>query len=155
MIRAGNFTIEDRGFAVSTETVGGVPRQVIVGELPAGISDEAMAAFCAGPVEVLDGNGEVAQTHDGPFRVLSHSLKLTRTSTSDDVAVLTDRVETLEAELSQERSAKESALGELASLSTQFKTLQAEIPSASNLSGADSTENAGTTVQAENAESSL
>ena len=53
MIKAGNHTVSDKGFTVVTENIGGVPRQAVVAELPGGISDEALAAFCAGPIEVL------------------------------------------------------------------------------------------------------
>lgn len=50
MIKAGNHTVSDKGFTVVTENIGGVPRQAVVAELPGGISDEALAAFCAGPL---------------------------------------------------------------------------------------------------------
>ena len=53
MIKAGNHTVSDKGFTVVMENIGGVPRQAVVAELPGGISDEALAAFCAGPIEVL------------------------------------------------------------------------------------------------------
>ena len=46
-IKAGNHTVSDKGFTVVTENIGGVPRQAVVAELPGGISDEALAAFCA------------------------------------------------------------------------------------------------------------
>lgn len=127
MIKAGTHTINDRGFAVSMEALGGVSRQALTLELPAGISDEALEAICAGPIEVLDEAGEVVQTHTGPFRVLSHGLKLTRSDAAGDVAALTARVSALETALTEAKSAKESAQSALASLSERFQTLQASI----------------------------
>ena len=59
MIKAGNHTISDKGFTVVMENIGGVPRQAVVAELPGGISDEALAAFCAGPIEVLAEDGKL------------------------------------------------------------------------------------------------
>ena len=109
MIKAGNHTISDKGFTVVTENIGGVPRQAVVAELPGGISDEALAAFCAGPIEVLAEDGSTTATYTGPFRVVSHGLKLTRTSEDSDVAALTAQVAELEAKLSHEQSEKESA----------------------------------------------
>ena len=50
MIKAGNHTVSDKGFTVVTENIGGVPRQAVVAELPGGISDDALAEFCAGPI---------------------------------------------------------------------------------------------------------
>ena len=91
MIKAGNHTVSDKGFTVVTENIGGVPRQAVVAELPGGISDEALAAFCAGPIEVLAEDGSTTATYTGPFRVVSHGLKLTRTSEDSDVAALTAR----------------------------------------------------------------
>ena len=84
MIKAGNHTVSDKGFTVVTENIGGVPRQAVVAELPGGISDEALAAFCAGPIEVLAEDGSTTATYTGPFRVVSHGLKLTRTSEDSD-----------------------------------------------------------------------
>ena len=69
MIKAGNHTVSDKGFTVVTENIGGVPRQAVVAELPGGISDEALAAFCAGPIEVLAEDGSTTATYTGPFRV--------------------------------------------------------------------------------------
>ena len=89
MIKAGNHTVSDKGFTVVMENIGGVPRQAVVAELPGGISDEALAAFCAGPIEVLAEDGSTTATYTGPFRVVSHGLKLTRTSEDSDVAALT------------------------------------------------------------------
>ena len=89
MIKAGNHTVSDKGFTVVTENIGGVPRQAVVAELPGGISDEALAAFCAGPIEILAEDGSTTATCTGPFRVVSHGLKLTRTSEDSDVAALT------------------------------------------------------------------
>ncbi|MEG2679222.1 MAG: hypothetical protein RR949_04715 [Oscillospiraceae bacterium] len=128
MIRAGNFTIQDNGFAVETVSVGGTSRQAIIAELPGGISDKALAAFCAGPIDVLDETGAVVQTHTGPFSILSHGLKLARTSADGDVAVLSARVTDLEAELKTANNAKENANRELASLSEQLKSLQVAAP---------------------------
>ena len=124
MIKAGNHTISDKGFTVVTENIGGVPRQAVVAELPGGISDEALAAFCAVPIEVLDEDGSTTATYTGPFRVVSHGLKLTRTSEDSDVAALTAQVAALEAKLSQEQSEKESAQSALASLNAQLSALK-------------------------------
>lgn len=124
MIKAGNHTISDKGFTVVTENIGGVPRQAVVAELPGGISDEALAAFCAGPIEVLAEDGSTTATYTGPFRVVSHGLKLTRTSEDSDVAALTAQVAALEAKLSQEQSEKESAQSALASLNAQLSALK-------------------------------
>ena len=127
MIQAGTKVITDSGFAVVTETVGGVARQALVLELPAGISAEEIAALCAGPVQVVDADGNVIQTHNGPFRVATHGLKLVRTNASGDVAALTALVGELEAELETQVSAKESALTQLASVTAQLATLQSTI----------------------------
>lgn len=124
MIKAGNHTISDKGFTVVTENIGGVARQAVVVELPGGISDEALAAFCAGPIEVLAEDGSTTATYTGPFRVVSHGLKLTRTSEDSDVAALTAQVAALEAKLSQEQSEKESAQNALASLNAQLSALK-------------------------------
>lgn len=133
MIKAGNHTVSDKGFTVVTENIGGVPRQAVVAELPGGISDEALAAFCAGPIEVLAEDGSTTATYTGPFRVVSHGLKLTRTSEDSDVAALTAQVAELEAKLSHEQSEKESAQSAIASLNAQLSALK-------------------TTLEAENAE---
>lgn len=126
MIKAGNHTVSDKGFTVVTENIGGVPRQAVVAELPGGISDEALAAFCAGPIEVLAEDGSTTATYTGPFRVVSHGLKLTRTSEDSDVAALTAQVAELEAKLSHEKSEKESALARLNEQLTTLKmTLEA------------------------------
>ena len=124
MIRAGTYTVEDKGFTVSTETVGGVARQIVSLELPAGISEAELPALKTGPIEVLGDDESVVQSHTGPFRVVSHSLKLTRTSEGSDVAALSARVSELETALSQEQSAKVSAQNQLASLSEQLQALQ-------------------------------
>ena len=79
MIKAGNKEINDSGFAVVTETVGGVARQALVLELSGGIDEATLAALCTGPVQVVDAEGNVIQTHNGPFRVATHGLKLVRT----------------------------------------------------------------------------
>ena len=126
MIKAGNHTVSDKGFTVVTENIGGVPRQAVVAELPGGISDEALAAFCAGPIEVLAEDGSTTATYTGPFRVVSHGLKLTRTSEDSDVAALTAQVAELEAKLSHEKCASESALARLNEQLTTLKmTLEA------------------------------
>lgn len=124
MIKAGNHTVSDKGFTVVMENIGGVPRQAVVAELPGGISDEALAAFCAGPIEVLAEDGSTTATYTGPFRVVSHGLKLTRTSEDSDVAALTAQVAELEAKLSHEKSEKESAQSALARLNEQLTTLK-------------------------------
>lgn len=124
MIRAGKYTIEDQGFTVETVNVGGTSRQVLIAELPSGITNTALEAFCAGPVEALDEAGNVVQTHTGPFTILSHGLKLVRENPESDVAVLTARVASLEAELLTERNEKVNAKSELASLSAQLSTLR-------------------------------
>lgn len=131
MIRAGKYTIEDNGFTVETVSAGGTVRQVLVAELPGGITNTALEAFCAGPVEVLDEDGNVVQTHTGPFAVLSHGLKLVRANPESDVAVLTARVASLEAELLTAKNAKENAQNELASLSTQLSSLRVSMATAS------------------------
>ncbi|MEG1565038.1 MAG: hypothetical protein RR365_15175, partial [Bacteroides sp.] len=64
----------------------------------------------------------------GPFSILSHGLKLARTSADGDVAVLSARVTDLEAELKTANNAKENANRELASLSEQLKSLQVAAP---------------------------
>lgn len=130
MIKAGNHQINDNGFAVVTEVVSGAARQALVLELSGGITATALAALCAGPIEVVDADGNTVQTHTGPFRVASHGLKLVRTNTSGDVAALTARVGALEAELDAEVSAKESALSQLASVTAQLTTLQTTIQEA-------------------------
>lgn len=129
MIKAGNFTINDKGFTVVTESIGGITRQALVAELPGGISDEALAALCAGPVEVLGEDGSVLTSHAGPFRVVSHGLKLTRTSEGDDVAALTAQVATLQAQLSHEQSEKKSAQSALASLNEELSNLKTAMAS--------------------------
>lgn len=137
MIRAGNYTISDNGFTVDTVSVGGNVRQALVVELPGGITNTALAAFCEGPIEVLDEEGNVLQTYTGPFNVLSHGLKFTRASTDGDVAALTARVNDLEAELLTVKSAKESAVEELASLSQQLSEMK------STMATTDTTADAG------------
>ena len=127
MIKAGNKEINDSGFAVVTETVGGVARQALVLELSSGIDEATLAALCTGPVQVVDAEGNVIQTHNGPFRVATHGLKLVRTNASGDVAALTALVGELEAELETQVSAKESALTQLASVTAQLNTLQSTI----------------------------
>lgn len=130
MIRAGNHSIDDKGFVVSMERIGGVTRQALVLELPGGISDEALSALCAGPIEVLDESGAVAQTHAGPFQAVSHGLKLVRASSGDDVAALSARVNTLEAALATANNEKDSAVNQLASLSGRFEELKASMDGA-------------------------
>lgn len=127
MIKAGNYSINDNGFAVSVERMGGTAREVLVLELGGGISEEALTALCTGPIEVLDEDGATVRTHTGPFRVVSHSLRLARASEAGDVAALTARVSSLEAELTQERSEKHSALDSLAALTEKFNSLKEQI----------------------------
>ena len=129
MIKAGQFTIDDKGFAVSVERLGGTSREVLVLELGGGIPDEALEAICAGPIEVLDETGAVVRTHTGPFRVASHSVRLARSSEEGDVAALTARVASLEAELSEAKNAKENALESLANLNTRFNQLKESVAS--------------------------
>lgn len=130
MIRAGKHVIDDKGFTVSTDRIGGAARQTLVLELPGGIDDETLAALCAGPIEVLDDGGAAVQTHAGPFQAVSHGLRLARTSSNDDVAALAARVETLEAALTEANNAKESAVNRLASLSGRFEELKASMAAA-------------------------
>ena len=139
MIKAGTHEINDSGFAVVTEVVGGVARQALVLELPGGITGTVLAALCTGPVEVVDEEGNTIQTHTGPFRIASHGLKLVRTSSSGDVAALTARVGELEAQLENQVSAKESALSQLASVTEQLANLQTTIQE-----GADNEGDSGT-----------
>lgn len=127
MIRAGIYSIDDNGFAVSTERIGGVSRQALVLELPGGISDDALSAICSGPIEVLSESGAVEQIHAGPFRAVSHSVKLMRNSYEDDVAELSALVSTLEAALTEAENEKDSAVSQLASLSGRFEELKASM----------------------------
>lgn len=129
MIRAGKYTVEDSGFTVTTERIGGLPRQAVVVELPGGITGTALDALCAGPIEVLNEKGEVVQTHTGPFRIATHGLKLVREDQSGDVAALASQVATLEAALAKETSEKESAQDALASLNDKLATLQGQLNS--------------------------
>ena len=129
MIRAGKYTVEDSGFTVTTERIGGLPRQAVVVELPGGITGTALDALCAGPIEVLNEKGEVVQTHTGPFRIATHGLKLVREDQSGDVAALVSQVATLEAALAKETSEKESAQDALASLNDKLTTLQGQLNS--------------------------
>ena len=129
MIKAGNYTIDDHGFAVSLERLGGITREMLVLELGGGIPDEALEALCSGPIEVLDETGAVVRTHTGPFRVASHSVRLARASEEGDVAALTARVASLEAELSEAKNAKDNALESLANLNARFNQLKESIAS--------------------------
>ena len=129
MIRAGKYTVEDSGFTVTTERIGGLPRQAVVVELPGGITGTALDARCTGPIEVLNEKGEVVQTHTGPFRIATHGLKLVREDQSGDVAALASQVATLEAALAKETSEKESAQDALASLNNKLTSLQGQLNS--------------------------
>lgn len=129
MIRAGKYTVEDSGFTVTTERIGGLPRQAVVVELSGGITGTTLDALCAGPIEVLNEKGEVVQTHTGPFRIATHGLKLVREDQSGDVAALASQVATLEAALAKETSEKESAQDALASLNDKLTTLQGQLNS--------------------------
>ena len=73
---------------------------------------------------MLAEDGSTTATYTGPFRVVSHGLKLTRTSEDSDVAALTAQVAELEAKLSHEKSEKESAQSALARLNEQLTTLK-------------------------------
>ena len=127
MIKAGNYTIDDHGFAVSLERLGGITREMLVLELGGGIPDEALEALCSGPIEVLDESGAVVQTHPGPFCVASHAVRLVRADAESDVAALMARVASLEAELSEARNVKDNALDSLASLNTRFEALKESV----------------------------
>lgn len=124
MLRAGNYTIDDHGFASALERLGGTSREVLVMELGGGIQDEALEAICSGPIEVLDESGAVVRTYTGPFRIASHSVRLVRDSAESDVAALTARMASLEAELLEAKNAKDNALESLASLSARFEELK-------------------------------
>lgn len=142
MIRAGKYTVEDSGFTVTTERIGGLPRQAVVVELPGGITGTALDALCAGPIEVLNEKGEVVQTHTGPFRIATHGLKLVREDQSGDVAALASQVATLEAALAKETSEKESAQDALASLNDKLTTLQGQLNSVQSADKAQGPEEA-------------
>lgn len=124
MIKAGNHTVSDKGFTVVMENIGGVPRQAVVAELPAASATRPWPRSVPGPIEVLAEDGSTTATYTGPFRVVSHGLKLTRTSEDSDVAALTAQVAELEAKLSHEQSEKESAQSALARLNEQLTTLK-------------------------------
>ena len=103
-------------------------------------------------IEVLGDDGEsVVQSHTGPFRIVSHGLKLTRTSEDSDVAALAARVSELETALSEEQSAKESAQSQLASLSEQLQELQQSVAAANQIH----TESAADEAEAGHAEDSV
>lgn len=124
MIRAGNHIVSDRGFMVMTEDTGGVPRQVVMAELPGGASGEALAALHADPIEMLAKDGSITATYTGPFRMVSHGLKLTHTSEDSDVAILTVQVMELEAKPSHKKNRNESARSAFARLSEQLTTFK-------------------------------
>ena len=132
MLKAGNYTIDDKGLALSLERLGGTAREVLVLELGGGIPDEALEAICAGPIEVLDESGAVVHTHTGPFYVASHSVRLVRANAESDVAALTARVASLEAELVEARNQKDSAMDSLASLNTRFEALKERVAAAAS-----------------------
>ena len=142
MIQAGTYTIEDNGFTTNMETVGGVNQQTLIVELPGGITNTALNAFCAGPIEVLDADGNVTQTYTGPFRIVSHGLKFARASADSDVAVLTDRIAALEAQLGTVSNEKENAVEQLASLQEQLSALRSTTPTPNNDADTGSTSNA-------------
>lgn len=120
MIRGKNVTVEDRGFFTSVKKIGGVPRQTITIGLPGGIDEETLGDLVAGPISVLDETGNAVRSFDGPFRVVSLQLTLARESEAQDVSVLAEEISNLSAALNTERSAKESAVAELAKLEEQF-----------------------------------
>lgn len=120
MIRGKNVTVEDRGFFTSVKKIGGVSRQTITIGLPGGIDEETLGDLVAGPISVLDETGNAVRSFDGPFRVVSLQLTLARESEAQDVSVLAEEISNLSAALNTERSAKESAVAELAKLEEQF-----------------------------------
>lgn len=120
MIQGKNVTIEDRGFFTSVKKVVGVPRQIITIGLPGGIDEETLGDLVAGPISVLDEKGNAVRSFEGPFRVVSLQLTLARESEAQDVSVLAEEISNLRAALNTERSAKESAVAELAKLGEQF-----------------------------------
>jgi len=129
MIRAGTKTIEDKGFAITNKRVGGNVRQALVIELPAGITQTTLDAFCDGPIEVLGDDGEVTSVFAGPFVATGHTLTLMRPSEADDVSALTARIIDLEAELTHVKATRESALEELASAREELSTLMTTVDS--------------------------
>lgn len=147
MLKAGNITIQDDGFAVTVERLGGASREVMVLELDGGITDNEIAALCAGPIELIEESGEVERSYTGPFRVVSHSVRLARTSESGDVASLSAKLASVAAELAVERNEKNSALSSLARLRQELDGLKEAIKAAGsgalgglgNLTGGTST----------------
>ncbi|MEG1562877.1 MAG: hypothetical protein RR365_04000 [Bacteroides sp.] len=124
MIKAGTKTIEDNGFTIERRGVGLDTRQALIIELPTGITQTQIDAFCVGPIEVLDDDGNVAATYAGPFIVAGHTLTLMRESAQADVAALSERITSLEAELAEVTSTHASAVTELASAKEQLTTLR-------------------------------
>lgn len=120
MIRGKNVTVEDRGFFTSVKKIGGVSRQTITIGLPGGIDEETLGDLVAGPISVLDETGNAVRSFDGPFRVVSLQLTLSRESEAQDVSALKEEIASLSAALNTERSAKESAVAELEKLGEQF-----------------------------------
>ena len=120
MIRGKNVTIEDRGFFTSVKKIGGVSRQTITIGLSCGIDEETLGDLVAGSISVLDETGNAVRSFDGPFRVVSLQLTLSRESEAQDVSALAEEISTLSAALNTERSAKESAVAELEKLGEQF-----------------------------------
>lgn len=130
MLKAGNITIQDDGFAVTVERLGGSSREVMVLELDGGIAGDEIAALCAGPIELAGEDGSITRTYNGPFRVVSHTMRLARTSESGDVASLTAKLASMAAELAAERNEKNSALSSLASLRQELSDLKDAIRAA-------------------------
>lgn len=129
MIRAGTKTIEDNGFTIERRGVGFDTRQALVIELPAGITQTQIDAFCDGPIEVLDENGNVTATYTGPFIAAGHTLTLMRESAEADVAVLSARITSLEAELAEVSATHENAVTELASAKEELSALKLTVAS--------------------------
>ena len=129
MIKAGTKTIEDNGFTIERRGVGGEIRQALVIELPAGITQTQIEAFCDGPIEVLDDEGNTVATYTGPFVAAGHTLTLMRENAEADVSALTARITSLEAELAEVNATHASSVTELASAKEELSTLKLTVAS--------------------------
>lgn len=127
MIKAGNVTIQDKGFVVNMETLGGVNRQVLMLELSGGVTDEELTALCENGIEVLDTEGNTVTTYPGAFRVVSHRIKLARENESEDVATLSAKLQELSGKLLQEQTAKETAQNALAMIQEELAVLKTNL----------------------------
>ncbi|NCB63302.1 MAG: hypothetical protein EOM52_06765 [Clostridia bacterium] len=127
MLKAGTKTFEDNGFTIERRGVGFNTRQALVIELPAGITQTQIEAFCAGPIEVLDDGGNTVATYTGPFVAAGHTLTLMRESAEADVSALTARITALEAELAETRATSESAVNELANAREALSALKLSV----------------------------